>query len=206
MSQDYSEWMRIAEAQQRGSSGHDGGGCKALFYTRPILDKKATELEGRPIYNAVPFVEIRIPGDPRSVVDERVNDEHKRRWPAAWEAYERKQSGPVDGTPIEEFPLLTTTQVATLKHCGVHSVEQLANVSDANLSNVGPDGMKLRERAKQHLQGPKETERDLRERIQKLELQNSDLQAKLHQLMGALSADGGDEDEAPAPRRRRKAA
>jgi hypothetical protein len=197
--QDYNEWMQIADSQTRGASGHDGEGCLAVFYTRPVLDKKQTELEGRPIYNSVPFCQIRIPGDKNAVVDARVTDIHKRRWPAAWAAYEAKRTGMVDGTPIEHFPLLDVTQVATLKHCGIFSIEQLASVSDGNLKALGPDGMKMRDRAQQHLQGPKQTEKDLRGRIQKLELANNDLQAKLHQLMAAMPSavdrDLGDEDE-----------
>ena len=77
MSQNYDEWMQIAEAQKRGASGHDGDGCLAVFYTRAVLDPKATELEGRPIYNSMPFVQIHIPGDPRSVVDQRVTEQDK---------------------------------------------------------------------------------------------------------------------------------
>lgn len=186
MVQDYNEWMSIADAQKTGASGHDGDGCLAVFYTRPVLDSKETELQGRPIYHSMPFVQIRIPADPRSVVDERVNEDHKKRWPAAWAKYEGKETGLVDGTPIDQFPLLTVTDVATLKHCGIFTVEQLANVSDGNLGNLGPGGLKLRERAAQYLKGPDDTEKDLRAKIQRLETANSDLQAKLHQLMATI--------------------
>lgn len=196
--QDYNEWIQIAEAQSRGAAGHDGEGCLACFYTRAVPDTKETEIQGRPIFNSVPFVEIRLPGDKNAVVNERVNEEHKRRWPAAWAAYEEKRTGLVDGTPIEEFPLLDVTQVATLRHCGIRSIEQLAAVSDGNLPQLGPDGRKLRERAKQHLQGPKQTEKDLREKIRHLEVANSDLEAKLRQLMAAMPAPHSEYDDGEA--------
>ena len=70
------------------------------------------------------------------------------------------------------------------------TVEQLAAVSDGNLRNLGPEATKLRERARQHLKGPEDTEKDLRALVQKLQAPISDLQAKLHQLMGAVNTDG----------------
>jgi hypothetical protein len=207
--QEFEEWMRIAEAQKGGTAGHDADGVRALFYKRPVLDPKATEIEGYPVYVTKPYVEIRIPGDPRSVVNREVKEEHKIRFPKAWEAFERGHEGAVDGTPIDLFPALTVEQVASLKHSGVLTIEQLAAVPDDALPRIGPNTRTLRERAQQHLKGASETERDLRGMLAKQAQQISDLQARLNQMMMAPRSPVESEDvadEEPAPPTDRMAA
>lgn len=179
------EWQAVAEAQSKGASQADGS-VHAMFYTRAVPDKKATENEGRAVFNNVPYVEIRIAGQPKNVVDRAVTDEDKKRFPRAWAAYEAGQQGVTEGTPIEHWPYLQQSQVAELRAAGVRTIEQLAEVSDGDLGKLGHGGRKLRERAQQHLKGADETERQLREQLAEKDGTISNLEARMRQLEAKL--------------------
>jgi hypothetical protein len=183
---DFDQWMNIAEA--RASASHDKDRCIGVFYPRAIQDMAATELEGRAVFHEVAYVEIIVPGTAaRSRHHARATEEHKRRFPAAWDAYERKHSGMVDGTPIEQWPYLNVAQVAELKAVGVRSIEALAAVSDGNLKNLGTRGRELRERARQHLAtGAGEVEKELRATIAAQAQKIETLEAQIDQLQAAV--------------------
>jgi hypothetical protein len=55
------------------------------------------------------------------------------------------------GTPIEQWPQLTPSQVLMLKQLNIYSVEDVASLSDENVRNVGPGGYKLRDDAARFL-------------------------------------------------------
>jgi hypothetical protein len=127
--------------------GHDDGGVIGRFFTQVVEDRHESRRQGRPVFKDVPFVEIIVPGAFRAVVIRPVQDEDKRRWPAAWAMFERGESGWADGTPIEQWPLITPDQARELQRCSVLSVEACAAVADAHLSSLGLGARKLRERA-----------------------------------------------------------
>ena len=183
------DWEQLAQQQSLGAS-QSKGGCLVLFYNRAVQDTKKTDVEGRPVYVTKPYVEIRFAGDPRTVIDEPVRnvyshpeEDPRRRWPEAWAAFEAKKSGLVDGTPIEQFPLLTVTQVAELRHSNIRTIEMLAEVSDENLGNLGPYARELRTRAQQFLKGSAPTEKELRKQLAEQAGQIQALEAKVQALM-----------------------
>ena len=102
------------------------------FFTKPKQDVKKSAEEGRPIFLELPYIEIRTPGDKKTVISRPVRDEDKQKFYQQWEAFERGLDQPLDGTPLSEWPAVTRSQVEELKHFGVMTVEHLAALSDTN--------------------------------------------------------------------------
>ena len=121
----------------------------ARFHVKAVEQTFRSQQEGRPIYEEQEFVEILIPGDRRSMVVERVNDEHKARWPREYEAFKAGREAPLEGTPLRNWPnsQMTTARVEELVYFNIRTVEELAAVSDLHLPNLGMGGRSLRQAA-----------------------------------------------------------
>lgn len=151
--------MQSAQIIQRGNNyivqhGTDAG-MYVQFYMESIEDKEASEKEGRPIFRDHEFIKIMPPGDKNTVICEPVNEEYRTRWPNQYAAFKNQQVQPNDGTPLEEWPSLRKSQVMMFKAVNVHTVEQLANVSDTNLSNLGMGSREFRDKALAYIETAK---------------------------------------------------
>lgn len=132
------------------------------FYLKPVKDNFRSEQEGREIWNDVEYVEQIIPGDKHCVVDERVKDAHRERWPRQYDAFKKSQEVPVEGTPLEEWAGMSASQVLELKSCHIRTVEQLAELSDTQLAKSVPmGGTALRERAKKYVSQESDADRKI---------------------------------------------
>jgi hypothetical protein len=121
---------------------------RARFYTDQQQDSAATALEGRPIFCPVEMVEVRTPGDRLTVGVFPVEDKHRDRWPESYAAFKRGEMHAQSGTPLEHWPVVTTSQVYEMKALSIFSVEDVASLSDGNIGKIGPMGRELREKAK----------------------------------------------------------
>jgi len=144
-----------------------------VFFMQAVKNGGKSELEGRPIFDDVPHVTIHIPGDKNNVVTEPVTEEHKQRFPVQWDKFQKQMSQSPEGTPLEQWPLLTTGQVHELKAVNVMTVEQLAGMSDTNASRF-MGGYELRRKADTFLKVSKDTAE-----AQRLATLNDELQARL---------------------------
>lgn len=130
-----------------------GDNARPRFYSKPVKNNFRSESEGRPVFEDKEFVEILVPGDRKTVVDTLVKDEHKRRWPREYAAFKAGQEVPVEGTPLEEWPQITRSQVEELKFAHIRTVEQLASLPDDPLNrSVSMGGFALREKAQRYLE------------------------------------------------------
>jgi hypothetical protein len=144
-----------------------------VFYMQAVKNGGKSEIEGRPIYDDVPHIRIHIPGDKNNVVTEPVSDEYKQRFPLQWEKFQKQLSQSPEGTPLEQWPLLTTGQVHELKAMNVMTVEQLAGMSDANVTRF-MGGYELRRKAETFLKVAKDTGE-----AQRLATLNAELESRL---------------------------
>ena len=124
--------------------------CRPLFRWEAKQNSAKSKVEGRPIFDQVPFVTIMSPGDNKNVIDARVNDEHKTRWPRQWDAFQKGSEQPLNGTPINEWPALNMAQVAELKALNIFSIEQLANLDDRGTQEM-TGLVTLKQQAQAHL-------------------------------------------------------
>lgn len=120
------------------------------FHTESVQDELASTAAGRPIFKDEERVQYINPGSTHSPV-ERVTDAHRQRWPEQYAAFKRGQEMAIDGTPLEQWPVVTRAMVLELKALGLYTVEQCASMSDIAVQKVGRGGYSLRERAKAYL-------------------------------------------------------
>jgi hypothetical protein len=133
------------------------------FYMQAVKQNGASEREGRDIYKDEEYVWIRFPGDRtkevKRPVDLKGTGGHAPdpvRWPHAWNAFKNSGVQVQEGTPLESFPVLGTSTVLNFKAMNVHTVEQLASVSDSVIHNLGTGAVDLREKAKVWLKAAKD--------------------------------------------------
>ena len=161
---DVGYWEDFAAGRPAGGRGD----CVPQFYMRAVRNAARSETEGRPVFDEAAYVRVLVPGDRNSVVDRRVEDADRERWPSRWAAFEARRERPA-GTPIEHWPYLTVARAAELKAAEILTVEQVAGADEAALERIGGDAAALAERARQFLQPQSETETELREEIARLE-------------------------------------
>lgn len=109
------------------------------FYSRPMPNEFESDKQGRPIFYDADFVKIFVPGDSTSVIDTPVREEHKKRFPLHWAHYQNQHAGDQReiGTPLSQWPRLSPAQVEELRALKFHTVENVANASDASLQRLG---------------------------------------------------------------------
>lgn len=121
------------------------------FYTDAVEMKAQSEKEGRPIFEDRPFVRILNPGDTTNIIECVAREEHKQKYPNAWKRYQANESGEHTGTPLEQWPQITRSQVKEAKYFEVHTVEQMAGLADVHISRMGMGFSDLRAKAKAYL-------------------------------------------------------
>lgn len=126
----------------------DDSGLYVQFYLEAVKDEEESLKEGRPIFHDREYIKIIPAGDKNTVVCEPVSDEYRARFPQQYAAFKNQGVQAQSGTPLEEWAMLTKSQVLTFKAVNIHTVEQLAAVSDGNLFNLGMGARDIREKAK----------------------------------------------------------
>jgi len=121
------------------------------FYTDAIELKGESEKQGRPVFRDVPFIKIVVPGDVNNIIERKATDADKEKFPKAWTRFEASEAEGHEGTPLEQWPQMSRSMVKECKYFEIHTVEQLANLSDLNVSRMGMGYMDLRNKAKAYL-------------------------------------------------------
>lgn len=127
-----------------------------VFTMVPVKQGFKSEQEGRPIFEDVPHIRIHVPGDKNSVTERPVTDEDKERFASRWEKFQKNMTQAPEGTPLEQWPQLTISQVYEMKALGVFTVEQLAGMTDTNAQKF-MGGHELRRKAEVFLKVSKDT-------------------------------------------------
>ena len=134
------------------------GGDESLgveFYRNAVTDKD--------------HVRIWIPGDKWFQPDYEATEQYQNRFSQQWAAYLAGQEQTAGQTRIEDVTWLDEAMRNALKHVQVHTVEQLANVQDGLLGELGMGARKLRDRARTHV--------ETAEKAQAFDSQNAEIEA-----------------------------
>lgn len=196
--------MQISEAMGPAESA---AGLFVRFSKVPKEDAEASAQEGRPIFKEVDYITIAVPGDKTSEVVRPVRPTDKERFRAAWERYNAGHAQVADGTPLKEWPGVSRAQVEELAYFRIYTVEQLADVSDANLRNMGPF-LALRQRARDFLERAKGAApvEKMRQELEARDEQLARLQAQVEALMRGQQEGESTEKRGPGrPRKQRLA-
>lgn len=158
-------------ASGRVSYGLDDG-LLVEFYIKPKLMEALTHSEGHPIHEDRVFTRIVAPGNTKTTwdyeskgiiylydnesgeqagynIDENLPIEvcDPVRFPKAWERFQKKGQKVNEGWAIETWGAITRSLAENLKSMNIHTVEALAGLSDANVTNI-MGGLKYRNLAK----------------------------------------------------------
>lgn len=123
----------------------------ARFYMKPCKNEFRSQAENRPIFEEMEYVEITLPGDRRSIVDRRVKPDDLREWPAQYKAFKENLEQLGEGMPLGEWAPMTRSQVEEYKFFKVHTVEQMAAISDGALMDLPMGTRELRDHAQRFL-------------------------------------------------------
>ena len=140
-----------AQVKQNGSNFHVSHGDDTNLFVEFRKEARTnifkSEQEGRPIFEDVVYITINFPGDRTKKIDRPVTDEDKARFSRHWDAYVRNEDGQhIIGTRLEQWPILSKSEIAELKALNIFTVEQLSDVPDSALNWFG--ARELRTKAK----------------------------------------------------------
>lgn len=167
-------------------------GISVNFLVEPQENAAKSKEAGRPIHDEVEVCEIRIVGDP-DVRRHVVTEEHKRRFPKQYIAFKKRLDQDVaSGTPLSAWPVLSRALVEDARFFGVRTVEQLADIPDSNLKNLGPGWMGLRQKARDWLIAAKDGAIlvKLRSELEERDARIDALEEMLRKQAAALHAEG----------------
>lgn len=118
------------------------------FHVRPREDQEESAKAGRPIFKDTEYVRIFSPGNKDNVIDRPVGVVDKKRFQRQYDAWKSGQEAPKEGTPLEEWPEITRSEVEEFKHFKIRTVEQLVEMPDTSAQNfMGIETYRRRARA-----------------------------------------------------------
>jgi hypothetical protein len=173
------------------------------FHLMPVHDEGASATAGHPIFRDKEFVEIIIPGNNLTRPVHEVNDNHRQRWPSQYAAFKAGHTMSLDGTPLEQWAMMTPAMVKTLKHLEIHTVEQCAKLDDLGIQRVGLGGRNIRNAAIAYLDDAEAMKLTtaLSREAELRDAENATLRgqvAQLGELLGRLQAEMQSMRQAPS--------
>ena len=174
--------MDINQNFSTRASASDGN--VVTIFTKKCLNNFKTKQQNERVYDYLPYLEIVSMGQKHSIVIREVEEEDKDKYPQHWEAYEKKEQLRQTGTPLADWSGCPSELIVEMEYRNIYTVEDLCNLSDANLSKVGLGVGKIRDAAKLYVAGHGKNELKLKEALDKI----SKLEKNLKKLMGAKKA------------------
>lgn len=118
------------------------------FFSTPLKNDEKSLEEGRPIFDDVDMIEIRVRGTKDNIVQRPVRPDDKSRFRDAWKHHEAGEKAAQSGTPLAQWPLMASSQVEEMKYLGFVTVEQIASANDSVVANItGLQGLKNKAKA-----------------------------------------------------------
>lgn len=178
---------------------HDGPtDVHVRFFEDAFENERKTAVEGRPVFDRIEMVEIRIPGDRRTKFVAPAHQKvyvggewlsYVQRFPRHYELFRAGHEALVDGTPLSEAPFLSAERRKSLLAQNVQTIEQLAGMEGAHLQALGPGAYDMKAAAKRYLAGADKV---------KAAAELDALRKELEELRGMLKAPPAERLPAPA--------
>jgi hypothetical protein len=141
-----------------------------------FLEKVGTE-DGKPIF--IEIVTIRMAGDTLSSPVLPVDEAIKERFAEAYQAWKAGFDPNGGKITLDAWGVLNSKQIAELQRSNINYVEDVAALSDANVSVLGQNPQRLRDRAKAFLEcgGDSKTLRELQAENRAMKTEIAELRA-----------------------------
>ena len=109
------------------------------FHKKLRQNADRTAQEGRPIFDDIVYIKKMVPGDNLNIIDRPMYESDKNEFPMQWAHFQNKQGNEqmISGTPLIEWPIITTAQAEELRAIKFYTVENIAAASDAQLQRIG---------------------------------------------------------------------
>lgn len=117
------------------------------FYMGAVMDGPRSEASGHPVFMDKPFIRIHVPGDQNTVIDTKVTPYYQERFKDEFRSFMAGSEAGIAGWRLKEWPVISAAQVKNLEFLSIHTVEQLAGLSDTQVQKVGMGGTDLRAKA-----------------------------------------------------------
>lgn len=169
------------------------------FYDDAVEVTYRSEAEGRPVYENRTFVRIIVPGDATNIIETIATPQHIQDFPRQYERYKQGAAKVQEGTPLEMWPPINKAQVKEAKYFEIHTVEQLASISDGAMMKMGMGWRDLRNKAQAYLNAAKDGAV-----VAQQAAENKRLHEEIEALKAQIAALGLPADEAPRRGRPRK--
>jgi hypothetical protein len=137
-----------------------------MFKTHTTQNQVETKKQGRPIYDDLEVVEIRMAANKETVgvfpahetwkiVDHpdgtREPMTYAMRWPELYRKFKANEAQEQAGTPLAEAPFLTQAKRMELKALNIHTVDTLAALDGQPLKMLGIGGREMKDQARAYL-------------------------------------------------------
>lgn len=188
---------------------HDFSHLHVEFFSEAVHNVRKSAEEGRPVYEDIEMVRIRVAGDKLTTYVARANDpssvreaETGRALPykelhiGPYEAFQRGQTYVGSGTPLTEVPFLTKAKVRELQLANVHTAEAFAALDGTNLTKLGMGARELRDQVRTWVEKISKNAD-----VTKLAGENEALKAQMEQMQAqiAMLMTGGAKAGSSAP-------
>jgi hypothetical protein len=100
------------------------------FFKDTVKNEAKSIAAGRPIFDEIDLVKIITPGSRDSFVGD-ATEQYQQRFKSQWDRYKAGQAQSVSGTPLNQLPWLSVSQIAEFNAVGCQTVEQLVGMPDA---------------------------------------------------------------------------
>jgi hypothetical protein len=165
------------------------------FKTITRKNEAKSKEAGRPIFDEIEVVEVRIAGNRDYgvfpvharwawITNPHTGDQEEQtyaqRWPDQYRRFKENQTQIAEGTPIDELPFLSAGKRAELKALSIYTAEALASLDGQNLKNLGQGGRELKNQAQAYLDNAKGSANTVRmaAEIEELKQALRDMQAE----------------------------
>lgn len=126
------------------------------FYLRPIVDAEKTKEAGRTVHSDGVYVRISNPGDRTHEVNRPLRETDKVKYRLQWNAFQaEKPQDAASGTLLSVWGPISPAQVEDYRYLRVVTVEQLAGLSDSNITALGAGARAHRQQARDFLESAK---------------------------------------------------
>jgi predicted flap endonuclease-1-like 5' DNA nuclease len=129
-------------------------GLYAEFHLHPVLQPEESHKQGRPVHKDELYIQIQIKGQKNQIRDRKSNEQDKTDFPKAWTIWNNKEKELVLGTPLSAIPGIGPSMELELKQLGIHTVEDMAALTDATMDKFRGARM-LKQRAVAYLEAIK---------------------------------------------------
>lgn len=107
-----------------------------MFYNKSVENAAESAKLGRRFAQDTIFVRIHPPGERLNIIDRPATQADANTWPNQWGAFQRNHSQIPDGTPVDLLFPSQPSIADNLRGSGVHTVEQLAELSSDAIHNI----------------------------------------------------------------------